>query len=134
MMATKDLQPGLLFDESTLPKPAADKLLAAKTAAKPKRKAKAKPVVTESQQPFLPGLSRRGRPRSKNPVPATVRATQSRKRRTEAGVRRVELLLEPEVAARLDALIEHFKVSRVEVVSRLIAQAAKRIPGPAKTE
>jgi hypothetical protein len=44
-------------------------------------------------------------------------------------VKRVELLLEPPAAASLDALVEHFKVSRVEVISRLIAKAAKRIAG-----
>ena len=80
-----------------------------------------------SQQPFLPGLSRRGRPRSPNPIPANVRASESRKRRIAAGMKRVELLLEPEVADQLDALVEHFKVSRVEVLARLIAKAAKRL-------
>ena len=97
------------------------------TPAKPRIRIKAKPVSTESQQPFLPGLSRRGRPRSKNPIPATVRATESRKRRMEAGIKRIELLLAPEIAADLDVLTDHYKVSRVDLISRLITKAAQRI-------
>jgi hypothetical protein len=96
---------------------------------KPKRKGKTVAAISESQQPFLPGLSRRGRPRSENPIPATIRASLSRKRRTEAGVMRVELLLEPSIAEKLVTLTEHYKISRVDIVSRLIAQAAKRIIG-----
>lgn len=99
--------------------------------AMPQAKAKASRKVRETLpsalQPFLPGLSRRGRPRSKNPIPATVRATASRQRRMEAGTKRIELLLEPEIAANLDFLTRHFRVSRVELVSRLLAQTAKRI-------
>lgn len=79
------------------------------------------------QQPFLPGLSRRGRPRLKNPVPATERATESRRKRVEAGTRRIELMLLPEVAAMLDALAEHFKESRADLVTRLLTRAAKRL-------
>lgn len=80
------------------------------------------------QQPFLPGLSRRGRPRLKNPVPATERAATSRRKRVEAGTRRIELMLLPEVAAMLDALAEHYKESRAELVARLLTRAAKRLP------
>lgn len=79
------------------------------------------------QQPFLPGLSRRGRPRLKNPVPATERAAESRRKRVEAGTRRIELMLQPEVAAMLDALAEHFKESRANLVTRLLTRAAKRL-------
>jgi len=42
---------------------------------------------------------------------------------------RVELLLEPSIAEKLVTLTEHYKISRVDIVSRLIAQAAKRIIG-----
>lgn len=86
-----------------------------------------RPAVPKASQPYLPGLSRRGRPRSPNPVPATVRATESRKRRIEAGVKRIELLVAPEIAADLDLLTEHFRTSRVELLGRLIARAAKRV-------
>ncbi len=99
---------------------------------KAKRKDKNGAAISESQQPFLPGLSRRGRPRSKNPIPATIRASQSRKRRTAAGVKRIEFLLKPETATSLDLLTEHFKITRVEMISRLIAQAAKRITAQIK--
>lgn len=88
---------------------------------------KARKVLPESTQPYLPGLSRRGRPRSRNPLAPSMRASASRKRRMEAGVKRVELLLEPAVASELEALAAHFKVSRVEIISRLIGKAAKRI-------
>ena len=123
----------LAFDEMIYANPVDEKTTrpAGAVPAKPRIRIKAKPVPTESLQPFLPGLSRRGRPRSKNPVPATVRATESRKRRLEAGVKRIELLLSPEIAADLDLLTDHFKVSRVDVISRLVAKAAKRIhPSP----
>jgi hypothetical protein len=88
---------------------------------------KAAKAIPESQQPFLPGLSRRGRPRSANPVPPTIRASQSRRRRAEAGAKRIELVLDRAIADQLEALVEHFKVSRLEVISRLITQSAKRI-------
>ncbi|MFN3883725.1 MAG: hypothetical protein ACK4Q4_03070 [Rhodocyclaceae bacterium] len=96
---------------------------------KPRRIGKAKSIPPESLQPYLPGFSRRGRPRSKNPVPATVRASESRKRRLGAGMKRIELLLAPEIAADLERLRRYYRVSRVEIISRLVAKAAKRIPG-----
>jgi DNA-binding transcriptional regulator YbjK len=107
--------------------PVANKGRSQKRASPGKRRAK--PQAAASLQPYLPGLSKRGRPRSKNPIPPSVRASESRKRRTAAGVQRMELLLEPAVAASLDLLTQHFNVSRVEIVSRLISQAAKRIAG-----
>jgi len=79
------------------------------------------------QQPSLPGMARRGRPRLKNPVPATLRAAQSRRKRVEAGTKRIELMLAPDVAKQLDALAEHFKESRAEVVARLLTRVAKRL-------
>jgi hypothetical protein len=94
---------------------------------KPRIVSKAAAVTPAALQPSLPGLSRRGRPRVQNPVSPTVRASESRKRRVEAGTKRVELLLAPEIAANLDTLTKHFNVSRVEIVSKLIAKAAKRI-------
>lgn len=95
--------------------------------AKPPSRATAESSASSALQPYLPGLSRRGRPRSKNPVPATLRAAESRKRRIEAGVKRIELLLAPEIAVDLDFLSDHFGDSRVEVISRLVAKAARRI-------
>jgi len=98
-----------------------------KKTAKAKRPHISRKAVSESTQPFLPGLSRRGRPRSKNPISPSTRAEASRKRRMDAGVKRVELLLEPVVAAELDALTTYFRISRVEIISRLIGKAAKRL-------
>ena len=87
-----------------------------------------KPPVTKPEQylqPYLPGLSRRGRPRKLDAIPSVVRASESRKRRLNAGARRVELLLEAPTAAFLDALVEHHKISRVEMIARLIDKAGK---------
>jgi hypothetical protein len=78
-------------------------------------------------QPFLPGLSRRGRPRSKNPVSPSVRAAESRKKRLDSGVKRVELLLEPMAAEDLDYLVSYYRVSKVEIIARLLNKAARRI-------
>jgi hypothetical protein len=118
----------LVFDETIYVQPVSDDPApAAPKPAKLKIKLKTKAAAPVSLQPFLPGLSRRGRPRSKNPIPATVRATESRKRRIEAGTKRIELLVAPEIAADIDLLSSHFRVSRVEIISRLVAKAAKRI-------
>lgn len=126
---TKSKKDQLEFDEAIYQKPVdvSPEKPADAASAKPRIRAKAKQALPASLQPFLPGLSRRGRPRSKNPVPATVRATESRKRRLATGIKRIELLLSPEVAADLDLLTAHFKVSRVDVISRLVTKAAKRI-------
>ncbi|NWG29998.1 MAG: hypothetical protein HXY29_00695 [Rhodocyclaceae bacterium] len=61
-------------------------------------------------------------------MPATVRASESRKRRLDAGMKRIELLVSPEIAVALERLSLYYRVSRVEMISRLIAKAAKRIP------
>lgn len=86
-----------------------------------------RPANAPAKQAYLPGLSRRGRPRSKNPVPATARARQSRQKRMATGTRRIELMLAADIAASLDALSAHFKESRADVLSRLIAKAAARM-------
>lgn len=128
-MIPKTKKDQLAFDEAIYTNPVDENTakLVGTVPTKPRIRIKAKPVPTESLQPFLPGLSRRGRPRSKNPVPATVRATESRKRRLAAGIKRIELLLSPEIAADLDLLTDHFKVARVDLISRLLAKAAQRI-------
>lgn len=130
MVTTKNRKEQLEFDEGIYTEPDSDnppRALQGIPQTKAKRSRKARETVPASLQPFLPGLSRRGRPRSKNPIPATARATASRQRRIEAGTKRIELLLAPEIAANLDFLASHFRVSRVELVSRLLAQTAKRI-------
>ena len=130
MVTNKSRKEQLGFDEDIYLEPDSDNpppALSGIPQTKAKRSRKVRKSVPASLQPFLPGLSRRGRPRSKNPVPATVRATASRQRRIAAGTKRMELLLAPEIAADLDFLATHFRVSRVELVSRLLAQTAKRI-------
>lgn len=124
--AQLSLETGLFSIPDSIDRPGRPKQ--AKQEAKRVRPAKkAAANISESQQPFLPGLSRRGRPRSPNPVPPTVRASESRRRRAEAGARRIELVLDRTIAEQLDTLVEHFKVSRAEVLGRLITQAARRI-------
>lgn len=130
MVITKSREEQLAFDAEIYSKPDSNSSppdVPAMPQAKTKVPRKVRATVPVALQPFLPGLSRRGRPRSKNPIPATVRATASRQRRMEAGTRRIELLLAPEIAADLDFLTKHFRVSRAELVSRLLAQTAKRI-------
>lgn len=130
MVMAKIKKEQLSFDENIYTNPDSfnnPQTLPALPQAKTKVPRKGTETVPVSFQPFLPGLSRRGRPRSKNPIPATVRATASRQRRLEAGIKRIELLLAPEIATDLDFLASHFRVSRVELVSRLLAQTAKRI-------
>jgi hypothetical protein len=118
-----------LFDFPDYSKPAEIKKTSKAAAKKTQRRGKEeKGSPPGTFQPFLPGLSRRGRPRSPNPVPATVRASESRKRRLDAGMKRIELLVSPEIAVALERLSLYYRVSRVEMISRLIAKAAKRIP------
>lgn len=124
-------KPSISPADDLFPTPDALKQAAAKVARKaaPSRQprsaaSKGAPPV---EQPSLPGLSRRGRPRLKNPVPATRRAATSRRKRVAAGARRVELMLAPAVAANLDALAEHFDESRAAVVARLVTRTAKRL-------
>lgn len=131
----KNSKEQLSFDHDIYPNP--DTNILQPTLSKTSKTKKKAPKKTPGKAPvalqaFLPGLSRRGRPRSKNPVPATVRATESRKRRIEAGVKRIELLVAPEIAADLDLLTEHYRVSRVEILGRLITKAAKRVRSAGK--
>lgn len=98
-------------------------------AAKKPRTARGAKAASAAGQAFLPGLSRRGRPRLKNPPAPSARAAASRRKRLDAGARRIELMLDAGTAAMLDALAERLRESRVEVMSRLIARAARRVLG-----
>lgn len=117
----------LSFDEEIYP-PMQDAAHSPLPDKKAKPRTSSNTTALPGVQPFLPGLSRRGRPRSKNPIPASVRAIESRKKRMREGLKRVELLLPPDVAAQLELLVKHFHVPRAEIISRLIAKAAKKIP------
>ena len=96
-----------------------------KSASKAKSGGRAAPTLVK--QAFLPGLSRRGRPRLPNPVSAVQRTAEHRKKRIEEGARRVEMILAPEVAGALDALAAHYHQPRSDVVSGLILKAAARL-------
>lgn len=125
MKTTKSNQ--LHLDADLFEQPVANKKKRKLRAASESDSLIAKAPPAPSVQPFLPGLSRRGRPRKKNPLPPVVRASESRKRRIGAGVKRIEVLLEPEVAVMLEALMAHHQASRVELLSQLIQKAAKRL-------
>lgn len=120
-----------LFQDSpeyTKPDSKPDNKVLRPTKAKSGKTSKPRKPSVVSNQPYLPGLSRRGRPRLKDAKPPTVRASESRQRRLGTGAKRIELILEAETINQLDILIRHFQVTRVEIISRLIAKAAKRIP------
>jgi hypothetical protein len=78
-------------------------------------------------QAFLPGLSRRGRPRLQTPISAVERTAEHRRKRLEAGAKRLEMILDRDVSTALDALAEHLKEPRSEVISTLILKAASRV-------
>lgn len=123
----------LAFDESIYPQPAlgAPGNRRSGTDAKPGGRSTAKQAAVAAAQAYLPGLSRRGRPRLKNPKSAAVRAGESRLRRAAAGAKRIELVLDAETVRQLNALTEYFKLSRVELINRLVTKAARRIKSQA---
>lgn len=79
------------------------------------------------QQAFLPGLSRRGRPRSKNPITAVERTAEHRRKRLAEGSKRVEMILAPEVARQLEALSAQYKEPRSEVIATLVTKAFMKV-------
>ena len=83
--------------------------------------------ATSNPQAFLPGMSRRGRPRAKVAVAASERAANSRRRRLATGAKRVELVLDADALGKLDALADHLKETRAGVVSWLLARATARL-------
>lgn len=78
-------------------------------------------------QGFLPGLSRRGRPRLLVPISPVERTAEHRRKRIEAGAKRVEIILDKNISESLDALAEHYKEPRSDVISTLIAKAANKV-------
>lgn len=84
-------------------------------------------AASASKQTFLPGLSRRGRPRSKDPISAVERTAQHRRQRLEAGSKRVEVILSPDVAQHLEALAKHYNEPKSEVVTDLIQKAFVKV-------
>lgn len=101
--------------------------VAAKARKEKPRKAGGGGKKAPSPQRYLPGLSRRGRPRVSNPVPAVQRALAHRQRRAEAGDKRVELLLAAEVATALEFLAERSGESRAAIVARLVLKEEARL-------
>jgi hypothetical protein len=77
-------------------------------------------------QGFLPGLSRRGRPRLSKPISAVERTAEHRRKRIANGAKRVEIILDRDVSQALDRLAEHHQEPRSDVIATLIRKAAKR--------
>jgi hypothetical protein len=104
----------------------------ASTTAKQHKSVKAStPGVAESTarlpgQGFLPGLSRRGRPRLAQPISAVERTAEHRRKRIANGAKRVEIILDRDVSQALDRLAEHHQEPRSDVIATLIRKAAKR--------
>jgi len=131
--------PQSLFDDLDLELPALDpsgQVVAnsndTQSTKKPKKaqSPKAQPAPSAAAlagQAFLPGLSRRGRPRLQTPISAVERTAEHRRKRLEAGAKRLELILDRDVSTALDALAEHLKEPRSEVISTLILKAATRV-------
>jgi len=78
-------------------------------------------------QGFLPGLSRRGRPRLAKPISAVERTAEHRRKRIANGAKRVEIILDRDVSQALDRLAEHHKEPRSDVIAALIRKAASRL-------
>jgi hypothetical protein len=80
-------------------------------------------------QGFLPGLSRRGRPRLAKPISAVERTAEHRRKRIANGAKRVEIILDSDVSQALDRLAEHHQEPRSDVIATLIRKAATRLKG-----
>ena len=93
----------------------------------PQGNASAGAVSALPGQGFLPGLSRRGRPRLAKPISPVERTAEHRRKRLEAGAKRVEIILDKDISHALEALAEHYKEPRSDVISTLIAKAATKV-------
>ncbi|MDP4909370.1 MAG: hypothetical protein NWQ00_03005 [Burkholderiaceae bacterium] len=78
-------------------------------------------------QGFLPGLSRRGRPRLAKPISAVERTAEHRRKRIAKGAKRVEIILDKDVSQALDRLADHHQEPRSDVIATLIRKAALRL-------
>lgn len=78
-------------------------------------------------QGFLPGLSRRGRPRLTTPISAVERTAEHRRKRIANGAKRVEIILDADVSQALDRLAAHHQEARSDVIATLIRKAASRL-------
>jgi hypothetical protein len=121
-----------LFPESELSKPDSESRRARKklttTARKEATPAAGKKTDSEARrQPKLAGLSLRGRPPKRNKASASERATDSRTRRLASGAKRIELMLPATVVTALDQLSVHAKLTRTELLSRMLLKAAARL-------
>jgi len=88
------------------------------------------PLATSQNLPgqgFLPGLSRRGRPRLAKPISAVERTAEHRRKRIANGAKRVEIILDADVSQALDRLAAHHQEARSEVIATLIRKAASRL-------
>lgn len=89
----------------------------------------APPAANLPGQGFLPGLSRRGRPRLAKPISAVERTAEHRRKRIANGAKRVEIILDSDVSQALDRLADHHQEPRSDVIATLIRKAATRLKG-----
>jgi|GEM_PF-690056 len=102
-------------------------LLSSSVENNPLRSKKRDETAMVSKQAFLPGLSRRGRPRLAQPVSAVDRTAEHRRKRIEQGAKRFEVILDPQVFSALNDLTAYYKEPRSEVISKLILNASLRV-------
>jgi len=98
-----------------------------KKTAQASKKNTAAPVIDLPGQAFLPGLSRRGRPRLAQPISAVERTAEHRRKRIANGAKRVEIILDSDVSQALDRLAHHHQEPRSDVIATLIRKAAARL-------
>jgi hypothetical protein len=91
------------------------------------KKITASPVLGLPGQAFLPGLSRRGRPRLAKPISAVERTAEHRRKRIANGAKRVEIILDSDVSQALDRLANHHQEPRSDIIATLIRKAAARL-------
>ena len=59
--------------------------------------------------------------------PGLYQAIAAKRKRIEAGAKRVEIILDKNISEALDALAEHYREPRSDVISTLIAKAANKV-------
>jgi hypothetical protein len=136
--------PDALIDSAVAPKKRASQNKLSEKSEKPKKSSTVQSAPSKSGankpnaaisaanlpgQGFLPGLSRRGRPRLIKAISAVERTAEHRRKRIANGAKRVEIILDSDVSQALDRLAEHHQEPKSEVIATLIRKAATRLKG-----
>lgn len=136
--------PDVLNDAAVVPKKRAPKKILSQQSDNPPKSSAVQPSSGKTAAPkldtapsstnlpgqgFLPGLSRRGRPRLAKPISAVERTAEHRRKRIANGAKRVEIILDSDVSQALDRLADHHQEPRSDVIATLIRKAATRLKG-----